>query len=115
MALRLPNHESAVIDLNKLTGYSLNIDHPEGKHKALVFLSVLGMGQGDEYELQSLIFEAINVNDAHVGKEDKFGKRYSVEFACTRNERTAIIKTAWIIRVDEEFPRLTSCYIDRER
>ena len=113
MIERLPNYESAIIDVNKLAGYSLNTEHPEGKHKAFVFLSVLGTGQGDKDELRLLILDAINVCVARVGKEDKFGRRYSVEFPCTRNERTAIIKTAWIIRVGEDFPRLTSCYIDR--
>jgi len=112
MIERSPNYESAIIDLNNLTGYSPNVDHPEGKHKAFVFL--LGMGQEDEYELRSLILDAMNVNGASVGKEDKFGKRYSVEFGCIRNERTDIIKTARTIRVSEDFPRLTSCYTDRE-
>jgi hypothetical protein len=34
---KLPNPEKAFIDLNKLIGYCLNPEHPEGQHKALVF------------------------------------------------------------------------------
>ena len=31
---KLPNPEKAFIDLNKLIGYCLNPEHPEGQHKA---------------------------------------------------------------------------------
>jgi hypothetical protein len=39
----LPNAELAIIDEDKLAGYSLNSEHTEGKHKARVFKSVLNM------------------------------------------------------------------------
>jgi hypothetical protein len=41
---KLPNPEKAFIDLNKLIGYYLNPEHPEGQHKALVFKSTLNIG-----------------------------------------------------------------------
>ena len=31
---KLPNPEKAFIDLNKLIGYCLNPEHPEGQHKS---------------------------------------------------------------------------------
>jgi hypothetical protein len=34
MTVLLPNIENANIDLKKLTGYVLNTNHPEGRHKA---------------------------------------------------------------------------------
>jgi hypothetical protein len=37
----LPNPDLAIIDDDKLAGYSLNLDHTEGKHKAQVFKSAL--------------------------------------------------------------------------
>jgi hypothetical protein len=47
----LPNPESAIIDEDKLSGYSLNTEHSEGKH------------------------------------------------------------SVWIVRSDEDFPRLITCYV----
>ena len=35
--LRLPDADQAIIDDRKLTGYALNPEHEEGKHKAFVF------------------------------------------------------------------------------
>ncbi len=108
----LPNHERAVVDTKKLQNYVLNPEHPEGQHKAFVFLSVLGIGPDDADDLKELIIEAIKQTVAVPKHEDQYGKRFSVTFVCTRNGRTASIKTAWIIRTGEDIARLTSCYID---
>lgn len=43
----LPNFEKASVDLEKLTAYALNASHPEGRHKARVFLSALGVTAAD--------------------------------------------------------------------
>ncbi len=40
--MKLPNGERAAVDLEKLTDYCLNPDHPRGKHKARVFLGACG-------------------------------------------------------------------------
>lgn len=42
--MKLPSGDQAVIDDDKLIGYCLNPEHPEGRHKARVFQSVLGRG-----------------------------------------------------------------------
>ena len=41
----LPNPDRAVVDLAKLRDYCLNPQHEEGKHKARVFASALGLTQ----------------------------------------------------------------------
>ncbi|WP_347277307.1 DUF6883 domain-containing protein [Leptolyngbya sp. FACHB-671] len=41
--MKLPNAESAFIDLNKLRSYSLNLQHDRGKHKARLFAAILGL------------------------------------------------------------------------
>ncbi len=45
--MKLPNAENAVIDIKKLRDYCLNPNHPEGKHKARVFLEKLDIGRDD--------------------------------------------------------------------
>lgn len=48
MALLLfPNSEAAFIDIRKLRDYVLNSNHPEKRHKAKAFMSVLGVSGGD--------------------------------------------------------------------
>jgi hypothetical protein len=111
--MNLPNPEAAYIDIRKLRDYSLNPNHDRGKHKARLFLAILGLDTDDVKELQALILEAIQVYEAIPADTDDYGQRYIVDFPLTRNQNTANIRTTWIIRPDETFPRLTSCYIRR--
>jgi hypothetical protein len=91
----------------------LNPEHDRGKRKALLFLAILGLGAPDVDELQSLILEAIQIHKAVAAGTDDYGQRYTVDFPLERNLNTATVRTAWIIRPSESFPRLTSCYIRR--
>jgi len=45
------------------------------------------------------------------GRRTEYGQRYTVDFLAIRNEREARLRSAWIIRPIEEFPRLVSCYV----
>jgi hypothetical protein len=55
---KLPNPEKAFIDLNKLIGYCLNPEHPEGQHKALVFKSALNIGLDEVDILKAALLQA---------------------------------------------------------
>ena len=47
----IPYAENAIVDVRKLRGYCLNFDHNDGKHKARLFLSILGMTADNAEEL----------------------------------------------------------------
>jgi hypothetical protein len=57
--MKLPNAEAAVVDIVKLREYSLNPDHPKGKHKARVFLAALGIDENDAEQLREIILRAV--------------------------------------------------------
>jgi hypothetical protein len=105
--MKLPNLDSAFIDRNKLWNYSLNTQHDRGKHKARLFAAILDLGrnENDVEILQTLIVEAIQNYEAIPSQSDRYGQRYI--------QNTANVRTTWIIRPDEDFPRLVSCYILR--
>lgn len=107
----LPNASHAYIDRRKLTDYVLNPLHEEGKHKAAVFSSVLGITVEEADELRWIILEAVKHYSADIRETDQYGQRYTVDIPCSRAGRKAVIRTAWMIRVGENFPRLTSCYV----
>jgi hypothetical protein len=113
MPMQLPNAEGALIDLNKLRDYSLNMQHDRGKHKARLFLAILGLHADDAEILKTLIQSAILTQPAGFSSQDEYGQRYIVDFPITRNLRSAMVRTTWIIRPTETFPRLTSCYVLR--
>ena len=115
--MKLPNAENAVIDIKKLRDYSLNPDHPEGKHKARVFREKLKIGRDDAEQLRQWILEAIRTEEAREQKPTAYGRRFVVDFTRRVDERFkyvlsfVTIRSAWIIRSDEDFPRLTTCFI----
>ena len=113
--MKLPNLDLAFIDRNKLWNYSLNTQHDRGKHKARLFAAILDLGrnENDVEILQTLIVEAIQTYEAIPSQSDQYGQRYIVDFPITRNQNTANVRTTWIVRPDEDFPRLVSCYILR--
>ncbi|WP_375505751.1 DUF6883 domain-containing protein [uncultured Nostoc sp.] len=111
--MKLPNFELAFIDPNKLRNYSLNSQHDRGKHKARLFAAILDLGSDDAEILQLLIQDAIQNYEAIPSLLDEYGQRYIVDFPITRNQNTANIRTTWIVRPTEDFPRLISCYILR--
>lgn len=109
--MKLPNPDRAIIDDPKLTGYCLNPSHADGQHKAYVFRSALGIGLEDVEELKAALREAVRVHDAIPGKSNQYGQRYIVDFLMTRLEKQAIVRSVWIVRNDENFPRLVTCYV----
>ena len=109
--MKLPNPERAIIDNQKLTGYCLNLNHADGKHKARVFKSALNLDIKDVDELEAALIKAIKNNDAVPENRNQYGQKYIIDFSMTRGDRTAIIHSVWIIKNQENFPRLVTCYV----
>jgi hypothetical protein len=40
-----------------------------------------------------------------------YGQRYVVDFDLVRHDRTIRIRSSWIVRIGEDLPRLTTCYV----
>ncbi|MBE2232112.1 MAG: hypothetical protein IAE85_01315 [Anaerolinea sp.] len=106
----LPHAEQAVVDIRKLRDYCLNPLHDEGKHKAKLFVAALGMTAKDAYDLREMLLDAVLSNDAVMGRQDKYGQRYIVDFGMVWHNRRATVRSAWIIENGSTTPRLTSCY-----
>jgi len=111
--VKLPNGEKAVVEIAKLLDYCLSVSHPEGRHKARVFRAVLGIGSAESDMLQEGLRTAACDQEAVAGEFDGFGQRYVIDFSLEHAGRRALVRSAWIVLVNEDFPRLTSCYILR--
>lgn len=106
----IPNAENAVVNIRKLRDYCLNPEHSDGKHKARLFSSILGMTAGNAEELCQILFEVIQTHEAQLGRQDEFGQRYTLDFSIEWQNRSAILRSGWIIEHGSEIPRLTTCY-----
>jgi hypothetical protein len=110
--MRLPNPEQAVVDIAKLRDYCLNTTHWRGQHKARVFVSALGLTAEYADVLREALLFAAKSNEVIMGEIDKFGQRYLLDFEMTGlTGQRAMIRSAWIVRNGEDFPRLTTCYV----
>lgn len=109
--MKLPNAERAVVDVRKLRNYCLNADHPRGQHKARVFKSAVGWTADQADDVRHTLLEAALREDATLLGADDYGQRYALDFAVQAAGGMATIRSLWIIRHGEDFPRFASCYV----
>jgi len=110
--MKLPNSDRALVELSKLADYCLDPSHMRGQHKARVFTSRLGLGRFDASAVRVAILKAANqAENAVRGPVDGFGSRYTLDFQLSGPKGSALVRSAWIVRIGEDFPRFTSCYV----
>ena len=107
----LPNGDRAIVDITKLSDYCLNPMHEDGKHKARVFAAVLGLHRRDAEWLRARLLQAAISEPATKVAESRFGTLYMIDFRITALTGAAVVRSGWIIRYREDFPRLTTCYV----
>jgi len=109
--MRIPHAENATVEIRKLRDYCLNPEHPEGKHKARLFVAALGMTEADAEPLRDALLQVVKSHDATLGRRDAYGQRYQIDFAFDRHGRQTILRSGWIIEHGSDVPRLTTCYL----
>ena len=109
--MKLPHPDRAVVDIRKLRDYCLNPDSPKGRNKARVFASALGLMQRDADFLRKALLAAAREREAVPGEADDYGQRYTVDFPLETVAGRRQVRSGWMVRPDEDFPRLTTCYV----
>jgi hypothetical protein len=109
--VKLPNGERAIVDIEKLRDYCLSLEHRRGCHKARVFKSSLGITQEHAEDFRKVLLEVAISNEATPEEHDEYGMRFVIDFMATGPSGQAMVRSSWIIRRGEDFPRLTSCYV----
>ena len=109
--MKLPNPHRAVVDIGKLRDYSLNPDHPVGKHKARVFKAALGLTLRDVDWLRQCALKVALSGSAQAGSPSVFGDKYIIDARMYREDLSAVIRFCWIVESGTDFPRLTNCYV----
>jgi hypothetical protein len=55
--------------------------------------------------------EAAVSGEAVLGRADRHGQRYVIDFELTGPTGRAMVRAAWIVRIGDTIPRLVTCYI----
>jgi hypothetical protein len=109
--MQLPNSHKAVVEIEKLRHYSLNPNHPVGKHNARVFRAALGITVEHAEWLRQRALEAARIGDAKGPSPSVFGDKYVIDSVLEFGGLSATVRFSWIIELGSDFPRLTSCYV----
>ena len=76
-----------------------------------MFLSSCGLTAEHADDLRDALLEAARNLDAELGEDDDYGQRYVIDLQVTGPTGKAMVRSAWIIRREEDFPRFVSCYV----
>ena len=96
----------------KLEDYTLNMLHREGRHKARVFESVLGITADNADVLRRALLDAAAKSDQVEEQGDGgFGNIYLLRFSLSTPKGAGTVLSVWIVRQGDDFPRLATCYI----
>jgi hypothetical protein len=112
----LPRAEEAIGVRPKLAAYSLDPDRPAGSNKARGFELILGITLDSIDHLESAIHTGIlTARIVTVRERPPYGLACAVDFPLRgvgrKRNRTATVRTSWILIGTQAPPRLTSAYI----
>ena len=108
--MTLPSADRAVIDPTKIRDYLLAATHPVGRFKARFFVS-LGYAADQWEQLQDDILAIARSETVSVETGNTYGRKFEVDGILTSpSGRSAAVRTVWIIRAEENFPRLVTVF-----
>lgn len=108
--MALPNPDRAVIDPFKIRDYLLAPAHPVGRFKARFFVS-LGYTADQWEKLQSDILGIARSGTVSGETATAYGRKFEVDGILTAlSGRSATVRTVWMIRAGEDFPRLVTVF-----
>jgi hypothetical protein len=102
---------SPIVDVRKLVEYALNEEHPNGKHKALLFRRLLGITKDDWRFLAEQLVAGLPREIVEGPRISEYGVQYHVDIPVVgRNGATKLVRTAWKIPNGRP-PFLTTVFI----
>lgn len=108
--MKLPNGDRAIVPIEKLANYCLNPEHPDGKHKARVFASAMGITRHNAEELRDLISRAATHGEVVQQAITPFGQQFKVDWVVPGYD-DIILRTIWLIPSSQPHPHLVSAFI----
>ncbi|MCA1458941.1 hypothetical protein I6F35_38480 [Bradyrhizobium sp. BRP22] len=107
----LPNADKAILDIRKIEDYCLSPSHPRGRHKARVFRDALNLQRSDAAWLRETLLEAIRSHEATQTGMDAWGTYWSLDVEIRRHDKSAVVRTIWIVRIGASRPSFVTCWV----
>ena len=108
--MKLPNHESAIIDERKLRDYLLSPSHPVGRFKA-AFFRRLGFGPETADRLRVALLAIASGNDVADQEATIHGRKYLARgiLSGPRGESAEVV-SVWFLPTGSDRPHLVTVY-----
>lgn len=110
--MRLPGGERAIIAPAKLGDYLLSPAHWHGEHKARVFASALGLRSSNAAVLEAALLRAAVEQEAVLQQRTAYGSIYVVRFEMHHADRSAMIRSVWIIPDGQSRPEFVTAIVE---
>jgi hypothetical protein len=106
----MPNAAEAVVTDDKLKSYLMSVEHPSGREKA-AFFTTLGFGETTLEDLKQALLTIGRSGKLLAAIDTRFGSKYVVDGYMTGPaQRSAGVRTVWIMESGEDRPRLVTAY-----
>jgi hypothetical protein len=108
--MNLPNADRAVVDPAKIRDYLLSEVHPVGRFKARVF-AALGYAPDQWESFRDDVLAIARTDEVITETKTEHGRKFEVDGILNgASGRSAPVRTVWIIRANEDFPRLVTVF-----
>jgi hypothetical protein len=108
--MSLTNADRAVVDPAKIRDYLLATGHPVGRFKARFFIA-LGYAAEQWERLRDDLLTLAQSGAVSSETATTYGRKFEVDGILTGPfGRSAAVRSVWIIRTEEDFPRLVTVY-----
>ena len=110
MLSQIPNIDAAIIDEAKIKDYLLNLNHSDGRGKAIFFASK-GFTVNNSQDFRGMLILHASNNPVSKVQQTEWGTKYVVNGPVNwRDENEFNLTTVWIIENGESFPKLATAY-----
>ena len=110
----LPNIKNAIVQIEKLSKYSLDPNHADGGDKAKVFKKDLGITAEDAEYLANALKNALPTGKIVRDVNNDWGRKISTDLEIVgKNGNTGIVRVAWQYDNGSNVPRLVTAYVNR--
>ncbi len=107
----IPDAENAIVTRDKVDGYLLNVDHPDGGSKAIWFQN-LGYERENWQLLANDLLEIARTCNKYDRERSPHGVKYKASGTVSQpGHRGGHVLTVWIVEPDEP-PRLVTAFPD---
>lgn len=108
--MMLPNKESSLVELKKVTKYLLDVNHPIGGPKSAFYFGYGFTLANPDLLIRALIHHANN-RDVCETIESDYGTKFILKCEIpTPNQMNPCVLSVWILNKGSETPRLVTAY-----